>query len=107
MSGNILRAVGAIRTIQAIRTIRDLQNLRNKSERRWWIRPSNQNRATEGFYETAFSLMRERDPEYFFRCTRMSPVVFDELLDKIKHRLVKHSIRTPISPACRLFLTLT
>nr|XP_029713201.1 protein ALP1-like [Aedes albopictus] len=50
--------------------------------------------------------MRERDPEYFFRCTRMTPQIFDMLLQRINHRLQKYSIRQPIKPACRLFLTL-
>nr|XP_029716525.1 protein ALP1-like [Aedes albopictus] len=36
----------------------------------------------------------------------MTPEVFDELLGKVKHRLLKYSIRKPINPECRLFMTL-
>lgn len=101
MAANI---ISAIRAIHVVRRVQELRNEQN--ERRWWVRPANQHRTTEGFYETAYPLMREKDPEYFFRCTRMSPNIFDTLLGKIRHRLEKNSIRTPISPECRLFLTL-
>ncbi|XP_021700679.1 protein ALP1-like [Aedes aegypti] len=104
---NILRAVQVVKMVQAVRELQQLrEDLNLASERRWWVRPSNQTRSSEGFFETAYPLMRREDPEYFFKCTRMSPRVFDILLDRIKHRLRKYSIREPIKPACRLFLTL-
>ncbi|XP_062533357.1 uncharacterized protein LOC134202346 [Armigeres subalbatus] len=79
--------------------------IRGKS-RRWWVRPSNQYRSTEGYFETDYDRMRQRDPDYFQESIRMSPSTFDLLLRKVRSRLEKFSFRRPISPACRLFLTL-
>ncbi|XP_065093370.1 uncharacterized protein LOC135714036 isoform X1 [Ochlerotatus camptorhynchus] len=77
-----------------------------RTPRRWWVRPSNENRDTEGFFETEYMLMRNRDPEYFIKSVRMNPDAFDLLLSKVGGRLEKFSWRKPISPECRLFMTL-
>lgn len=76
------------------------------SSRRWWVRPSNRNRDYEGYYEQEYDRMRQKDPEYFQDSIRMSPQLFDLLLSKVSYRLEKMSFRKPISPSCRLFLTL-
>ncbi|XP_055585405.1 uncharacterized protein LOC129738243 [Uranotaenia lowii] len=80
-----------------------------------WVRPSNRDRNTEGYYETEFHRMRQRDPEYFKDSIRMSPRMFDLLLNKIEHRLDKKILPqaditqlylahgTPVSILSRLF----
>lgn len=77
-----------------------------KNPRRWWVRPTNQKRETLGIHRHLIKDMRESDPEEFFRFTRMSVSTFDELLDLIKPRLQKRSIRQSIAPDIRLYITL-
>lgn len=48
--------------------------------RRWWVRPINKNRISEGEYNRLFLEMKLHDTEWFFVYTRMSPKLFDYLL---------------------------
>lgn len=88
-----------------------IRNRRNRTRRRtytrrWYVRPANESREEQGLYDTKYQLLRNRDPEYFMKTVRMDPDTFDILLGKVAHKLEKHSIRMPITPECRLFLTL-
>lgn len=52
-------------------------------------------------------LMREGDPQYFHKCYRMSPKVFDELHTVVGVYLEKeHLCRDPVSSEERLAMTL-
>lgn len=73
--------------------------------RRWWVHPLLQSRAESGFFVANFDTMVQ-NPEKFFRATRMSPAAFRSLLSRIQHKLEKSSLRAPLSPEFRLFLTL-
>lgn len=76
----------------------------NQSERRWWVRELNLRRDKEGFNVMNFDRMKERDPEHFYKITRMSPQAFDVLRALIEPHLEKTSWRKPIGSSARLFL---
>lgn len=78
-------------------------NLRKK---RASVRKMHEDRGVNGFFERNYKKMREVDPEQFAMSTRMTVATFDLLLSLIRPRLEKTSLRTPISPECRLFVTL-
>ncbi|XP_034666863.1 uncharacterized protein LOC117900564 [Drosophila subobscura] len=71
-----------------------------------WVKEEYLYRDREGFFATTFENLYENNHEEFKAHTRMTPRVFDMLFDLVADRLTKNSIRTPISPECRLFLTL-
>lgn len=75
-----------------------------KQRRRWWIRPTNENRNFLGYH--VIEEMRLVDTEEFFNFHRMSPKLFDELLAMVGPKLLKCSHREPLSPALRLQVTL-
>lgn len=75
--------------------------------RRWWVRPVNRNRHTQGFNLNLFRELLISDHEEFFGYTRMWPEQFEFLLNLVRPYLEKRSIRTPLSPRLRLALTLT
>lgn len=74
--------------------------LRNKIRRRPSVREMHKDRQIHGFFERNFQKMKKCDPEQFFMCTRMTADTFDLLLNLLKEKLTKCSIRTPISPEC-------
>lgn len=74
--------------------------------RRWWVRELNKNRDVEGYFYKNFENMKSKDPEHFFKMTRMSSQTFDLLFVLVEERLQKSSNRKPIEPKCRLFVTL-
>lgn len=76
-----------------------------KQGRRWWVRPSNQNRSLLGYHHV-IEEMRLVDKEEFFNFHRMSPKLFDKLLALVGPELQKDSHREPLSPALRLQVTL-
>lgn len=86
--------------------LRQAQAERRRNRRRWWVRPTYEDRAKYGFYETTFRVMKARDPEMFMKATRMSVECFNLLLRLVGDNLKKFSMRTPISAECRLALTL-
>ncbi|XP_022214799.2 uncharacterized protein LOC111069182 [Drosophila obscura] len=71
-----------------------------------WVKEEYLYRDREGFFATTFENLYENNHEEFKAHTRMTPRVFDMLFELVAERLTKNSIRTPISPECRLFLTL-
>lgn len=73
--------------------------------RRWWVRSINERRAAYGDFLTLFTELK-KDPDLFFRYTRMDIDTFYELLNMVQPYLQKKSIRKPICPEQRLAITL-
>ena len=86
---------------------KSLELLGKISTRRFWAQRLYQDRDYNGLFATSFNEMHQADPEQFQLSVRMSPAVFDMLLELLKRRLTKMSNRPSISASCRLFLTLT
>lgn len=75
-------------------------------------RPRNLRRTREyisdkstGYFEREYKNLREH-PDEFKDLTRMSPDLFDRILEQIGDRLTKHCLRVPIGAEERLFVTL-
>lgn len=73
--------------------------------RRWWVRPINLLRTAQGDHNHLLQELK-KDPDMFFKYTRMDERTFQELLELVSPFLQKHSIRTPLSPELRLAVTL-
>lgn len=58
-----------------------------------------------GYFEREYMNLREH-PDEFKVLTRMSPDLFDSILEQIGDRLVKHCLRVPIGAEERLIVTL-
>lgn len=85
-----------------------VHNLQKKSvQRRWWVRPANRSRDKDGYFVNNYLKLREIDPEDFFKHTRMTRDLYEELKNLLQNELTKHSIRKPIDFECRLALTLS
>lgn len=82
------------------------KKFKKRKSRKLWVRKVNLNRKIEGFFEKNFEIIKTIDSEQFLRATRMSSEVFDTLFELLKDDLTKVAWREPISPKCRLFLTL-
>lgn len=80
--------------------------VRKRLRRRWWVRPVNINRNSEGFQRMAFAELKLKDEEHFFKATRMTVDKFNALLILLKGRLQRFSKRKPIDEETRLSLTL-
>lgn len=74
--------------------------------KRWGVRPILMARKRFGFYENLLQEARLSDPYTFFNFTRMSAASFDRLLSIVGRHIKKRSNREPISPGCRLAITL-
>ena len=74
--------------------------------RRWWVRPINYSRTTQGTYDNLFREMRTTDHEEFFEYTRMNVQQFNYICDLVRPYLLKQSIRTPLSLQLRVAITL-
>lgn len=72
--------------------------------RRIWVTQENLSRDVDGLFVTAF--YTANNPEDFRQRTNMTPQVFDMLFSLVGEQLNKNSIRQPILPECRLFVTL-
>lgn len=77
-------------------------------KRRWWVRPINQFRLEQGDGNHLIEEMRLSDTEVHFQYTRMTRVVFDELLTKVGPKIEKLATycREPISARDKLYMTL-
>jgi hypothetical protein len=60
----------------------------------------------ENTWYSLIPVMREEDPDEFFKFWRMTPECFDFVLEKVSPVLRKTSYREPISPGERLAVTL-
>lgn len=63
-------------------------------------------RQSHGFFQNAYQIIKQKYSHEFRKVTRMSLPVFNLLLNLMKEKLEKTSIRRPIEPECRLVLTL-
>ncbi|XP_017465225.1 PREDICTED: uncharacterized protein LOC108358412 [Rhagoletis zephyria] len=63
-------------------------------------------RKTSGFYTSGVKILIDKNPDLFFKTTRMTCAQFDALLNLIEPWLRKYSKRQPIEPEHRLFITL-
>lgn len=72
--------------------------------RRIWVKQESLSRDVAGLFATAF--YTSNNPEDFRQRTNMTPQVFDMLFSWVGEQLNKNSIRQPILPQCRLFVTL-
>ena len=61
---------------------------KNKYKKRFWVRRIFQERKQKGEYHLLLQDLRLHDHEYFFKCFRMSPLKYEELL-----RLVAPSVQ--------------
>ncbi|EDW03847.1 uncharacterized protein LOC6562240 [Drosophila grimshawi] len=83
------------------RTIKRTGQTDEVSNRRIWVKQENLSRDVDGLFATTFHQLDD-----FRSRTGMTPQVFDMLFSLVGEQLNKNSIRRPILPECRLFLTL-
>lgn len=74
--------------------------------RRWWVRPVNYSRETQGTYTNLFKELRTMGHEEFFDYTRMNVQQFDYICNLVRIYLTKRSIRTPLPLQLRVAMTL-
>ena len=83
---------------------------RQRRQRLCWVRDwlSHGDRLRHSHYYNLMESLRLRDPERFKNFTRLEPALFDELLDRIRHRITKHNTnyRDAIEPGLKLAVTL-
>ncbi|EFN82445.1 hypothetical protein EAI_03120, partial [Harpegnathos saltator] len=75
-----------------------------KKKRRWWIRPINCQRNEQGGFMNLLQEMK-LDPVMFFRYTRMTLPLFNNLFEKMRVYLMKRNWRA-LQPEQRLAITL-
>uniref|UniRef100_A0A915IF05 DDE Tnp4 domain-containing protein n=1 Tax=Romanomermis culicivorax TaxID=13658 RepID=A0A915IF05_ROMCU len=76
-------------------------------ERRWYVRPINEGRLLTGQFHTLVAQLELKDPEWYFKYFRMTPMKFHELAEMLKCELLKPGThKMPIGPSERLALTL-
>jgi len=78
-----------------------------KKRRQFWVHPLNTLRSSWGEH-LKIDEMKRAYPDKFFEYTRMSPVLFDVLLEKL-HPVIKKKLsnfRVPIESNIRLYVTL-
>lgn len=81
---------------------------RYRGTKRMWTRANNTDRNTKGYFVTVFQKIKQLDQEEFFSHTRMNKKQYDILLNLIKSRLTKSTLRRPpIDFECRLALTIS
>ena len=88
--------------------LRRRQRRFQKCKKSIWIRNIYEEREENGEYHHLAKELRLHDAEYFFKCFRMTPVVFEELLNWLGPHLQKHDtqMRKAISPSERLSVCL-
>lgn len=73
--------------------------------RRWGVRPQNKERTQLGHFYKLIQIMKNKDPDQFYKYTRMTIPVFNKLLRLVSPYLEKDSV-TALCPAHRLLITL-
>lgn len=73
-------------------------------QRRWAVHPINQLRSEYGHFHNLVAEMRQQDKDKFFNFTRMSPEMFDDLMNLVRPRITKYSSNA-IPAECRLLIT--
>ena len=84
------------------------KKLKFKKKRECWIRDIYRDREEKGEYHSLVKELKIHDRDYFFRCFRMTPTLFEELLEMVAPYITKQytQLRDPISPSERLCVTL-
>jgi hypothetical protein len=79
-----------------------------KYKKRFWIRRVYAERQQKGEFHLLVKELILFDQEYFFKCFRMSPTLFEELLSWTGHQLQRRTtrMREPIGPRERLCVCL-
>ena len=79
-----------------------------KYKKRFWIRKIYEEREQKGEYHLLIKELRLHDAEYFFRCFRMTPTLFEELLNWFGQFLQKNDkkMRKAIHPSERFSVCL-
>lgn len=85
---------------------RSIMQLAKRKMRRFHVSPILKGRTLYGAWYSLIPVMREFDPEEYFKFMRMTPESFDWLLEKVRPMITKHSNRVPISAGERLAVTL-
>lgn len=80
--------------------------IKNRQKRRYKVRPINRQRSVHGFYKTYFLEMKKKDAEQFFKYTRMTVSVFENLLNLVTPYISKQNLNNALSPEERLAITL-
>lgn len=112
MAQENLRAIEALRALTALADLSSLVEYVDltcdiSDQRRWWVRPINQERMDHGASEQLVREMRHHDDEEFFHFTRLSIAQFDQLLGLVGPTLLKKNTRSDVlSPYMRLLITL-
>ena len=81
---------------------------RGQRRRSMWTRSWISKRQQFGLYDQLLVELRRDDPSSFVNFLRMQPEMFDEILERIRHRITKqHTFyRKPLEPGLKLALTL-
>lgn len=103
--GMLLGAVGLLLCAVVLEKCRQNRRIIVRRPRRYKTRPINRNRKVENVYNY-FLKMKTADPDQFFKYTRMTVPVFNELLGLVKNRISKRRIKDGISEEERLAITL-
>ncbi|KAK3925908.1 Protein ANTAGONIST OF LIKE HETEROCHROMATIN PROTEIN 1 [Frankliniella fusca] len=78
-----------------------------RRKRRWHVRPIFRDREIFGAWLSLIPIVRESDPEEFYRFLRMTPACFDWLLERVQPYIEKKSNRKGVSGGERLAVTLS
>ena len=89
-------------------TILKLLELKRKKRKRFWVRKVYEERLEKGEFHLLVGDLRLHDHEYFFRCFRMSPSTFEELLSLVGPKISKENtvMHDSVDPGERLAVTL-
>lgn len=87
---------------------RRLSTKKIKITRKYYVHPLNTptKRKEQGDFDNLLLEMRRKDPQKFFNHLRMSPELFDQLLEKVSEMIKKLPYRETVSPGIRLAMTL-
>jgi 5-bromo-4-chloroindolyl phosphate hydrolysis protein len=85
---------GLVQLVSAVHNVHQLQKA--KSQRRWQVRPINQNKIAS-VEHSLLEELRYNDPKEFFKCTRMNVQQFDDLLKLVDNYLNIRQTSTTIS----------
>ena len=83
-------------------------NLANPKAKRIWIRDWIKRRADHGLFDRLLVELRREDPSSFSNFMRMTPAMFDEIVNRLRARITKKTtqMREPLEPALKVALTL-
>ena len=81
---------------------------RERSRRTVWVRPWIARRMDLGLYDRLMGKLRNEDPRAFQNFMRMTPALFDELVERLSPRSTKPStnFRASLDPGLKVAITL-